>query len=142
MNYETNAETTAAVATGLDQIAAILGKDLGLDVPARELRERADSLRTNCFRVVVVGDFSRGKSTLVNALLGMQLLPQKVTPKQVDPVAFDFPTGPHASIESAGARSGRSQICKATQASCLVPPSSRSSNMVTSPACDFAFVIT
>lgn len=32
------------------------------------------------FRVIVVGGFSRGKSTLINALLGDKVLPAKMTP--------------------------------------------------------------
>jgi len=37
-------------------------------------------LRANMYSVVVLGEFKRGKSTLLNALIGNQLLPVDVTP--------------------------------------------------------------
>jgi GTPase SAR1 family protein len=39
-----------------------------------------DRLHSHDFTVVVLGEFSRGKTTLVNALLGQRLLPAKVRP--------------------------------------------------------------
>jgi hypothetical protein len=39
-----------------------------------------DRLATDAFRVMVVGDFKRGKSTFVNALLGANVLPMKAAP--------------------------------------------------------------
>lgn len=44
---------------------------------ARALRERTESRR---FTVAVVGDFKRGKSTFINALLGRAILPADVLP--------------------------------------------------------------
>lgn len=53
-----------------------------LDAPelaqrCEELVERAES---EVFRVAVVGEFKRGKSTLINALLGQEVLPADVLP--------------------------------------------------------------
>lgn len=49
-----------------------------------ELTERADALRLRVedrrFTVAVVGDFRRGKSTFINALLGAAVLPSDVAP--------------------------------------------------------------
>jgi ribosome biogenesis GTPase A len=42
-----------------------------------ELVERAES---EVFRIAVVGEFKRGKSTLINALLGQEVLPSDVLP--------------------------------------------------------------
>eukprot|EP00913_Durusdinium_trenchii_P022830 g21434.t1 len=54
----------------------------GLQNAVREfgLAVTRDSLLEDAFRVLVVGEFSRGKSTLINALLGAQVLPAKVAP--------------------------------------------------------------
>jgi len=60
---------------------AALGDDSALkmsdncDVVKRRLRD--------AFNVVVVGDFKRGKSTLINALIGSDVLPTAVTPETV-----------------------------------------------------------
>jgi GTP-binding protein EngB required for normal cell division len=47
---------------------------------ARRARELADKLEAERFNVVVVGEFKRGKTTLVNALLGAPVLPTAVVP--------------------------------------------------------------
>lgn len=49
--------------------------DLEMIEPAAALVERADRLENGCLRLAVVGSSRRGKSTLVNALLGEKLLP-------------------------------------------------------------------
>lgn len=39
-----------------------------------------EKMRTHPYKLAVVGEFNRGKSTLINALLGMNILPADVTP--------------------------------------------------------------
>jgi small GTP-binding protein len=59
----------------LDALSALAGPE---DQPAlAELRSRLQQKR---LRVLVAGEAKRGKSTLVNALLGRQVLPSGVTP--------------------------------------------------------------
>jgi GTP-binding protein EngB required for normal cell division len=45
--------------------------------PCEELQEK---IRTNTFNLVVVGQFKRGKTSLINALLGVDILPVAVVP--------------------------------------------------------------
>lgn len=45
--------------------------------PCEELKEK---IRTNTFNLVVVGQFKRGKTSLINALLGTDILPVAVVP--------------------------------------------------------------
>ncbi len=45
--------------------------------PCEELREKVE---TNTFNLVVVGQFKRGKTSLINALLGADILPVAVVP--------------------------------------------------------------
>lgn len=52
----------------------------GADGQARRLRQRAEALAREVFRLMVVGEFKRGKSTLINALIGAEVLPAKVAP--------------------------------------------------------------
>jgi GTPase SAR1 family protein len=74
------------VANGLRDIATLIGEmrddpvvlvsgekvvpGLGLIRPAEQLLERVTRIEKGCLRLAVVGAVSRGKSTLVNALLG------------------------------------------------------------------------
>src|SRR5712692_5590173 len=44
------------------------------------LDELARKVGEGVFRVLVLGEFKRGKSTLINALLGVPILPANVTP--------------------------------------------------------------
>lgn len=47
---------------------------------SEELNRTLDEMDAEAFRFVVVGEFSRGKSTVINALLGDRLLPSSVEP--------------------------------------------------------------
>jgi hypothetical protein len=78
MNYQEAERTAFLLADSLDEMATIV-RDLSLTDEAQKLRDRATQLREDRFRVVVVGEFKRGKSTLLNAMLGDQVLPQRVT---------------------------------------------------------------
>jgi hypothetical protein len=59
-------------------IAAVEG--IGLDAIHENLCLWRKKLDENRFLVLVFGDFARGKSTLINALLGKKILPSKVGP--------------------------------------------------------------
>ncbi|GAA3951156.1 hypothetical protein GCM10023085_37260 [Actinomadura viridis] len=70
-------ERTRAIAGDLE------GGPAGPGVTARHshtLDEAIKTLRRTTFRIMVFGDFSSGKSTLVNALLRAELLPMKENP--------------------------------------------------------------
>ncbi|WP_299410130.1 dynamin family protein [Acaryochloris sp. IP29b_bin.148] len=80
----------AQVAEHLDQIAQILTQSesagtqasgqLGLDRQINRVQTVSDHLKQGIFRLVVLGDLKRGKSTLINAILGERLLPSDVNP--------------------------------------------------------------
>lgn len=70
----------ADTADGFDRLAALLNGEGGLETAATRLRERARKLREGRFTLLVVGEFKRGKSTLLNAMLGRDLLPRKAAP--------------------------------------------------------------
>lgn len=63
----------------LDELAALAD---AADVPAiaRDAREVAERLDERRFFTAIVGQFKRGKSTLINALVGERLLPTGVAP--------------------------------------------------------------
>lgn len=64
----------------LMEIAAALGSIGGGSERARQLSDARTNLLHDAFRLMVVGEFKRGKSTLVNSLLGQDVLPARVAP--------------------------------------------------------------
>lgn len=59
----------------------LASKDLALSQETRLNIERVRNIVENdAFRVIVVGSFSRGKSTMINAIIGEDLLPAKLAP--------------------------------------------------------------
>ena len=61
------------------------------------LAQLIDKLRENRFNLVVLGAFKRGKSTLINALLGESLLPTAIVP--LTSVVTVLGYGEHLNIE-------------------------------------------
>ena len=53
---------------------------LGLPRHIRTLKSTAEQLQQGKYRIVVLGEMKRGKSTLINALVGEALLPSNVNP--------------------------------------------------------------
>ncbi|MFH1465172.1 MAG: dynamin family protein [Pseudomonadota bacterium] len=81
---------------------AVLGNDHlpGLRRQLADARARLD----RDFVLLVLGDFKRGKSTLINALLERELLPSDVTPETVsiNQVAWGSSIGVEAVLENGG----------------------------------------
>lgn len=58
-----------------------ISKETGLVTLSREIiEERIPSLQKGRITVVVLGEFNHGKSTVINALLGEEVLPMGITP--------------------------------------------------------------
>jgi GTPase SAR1 family protein len=66
----------------LDQVNDFQGllDEMKLDIELRRLKDIKMNLLEERFQVVVVGEFSRGKSTFINALLGKKILPSSAKP--------------------------------------------------------------
>jgi ribosome biogenesis GTPase A len=81
MGDATSFETRkAAIRTVLGRLATTADA-AGLPSTARDIREqRLPKLDSERLSLVVLGEFNHGKSTLINALLGQDLLPVGVTP--------------------------------------------------------------
>lgn len=62
------------------RIAASLAREMTNTGIERRLAEAIERLESNRFYLVVLGHFKRGKTTLINALLGEKLLPTAVVP--------------------------------------------------------------
>ena len=53
---------------------------LGLERDIQDITTASQNLRGGVFRLLVLGDMKRGKSTFLNALIGENLLPSDVNP--------------------------------------------------------------
>lgn len=75
-HLEAMAETLSAAETE----GATASGPLSLATQVKALHSVAGNLQQGIFRLMVLGDLKRGKSTLLNALLGERLLPSDVNP--------------------------------------------------------------
>src|ERR687885_2204564 len=77
------ADRLSNIATAINQselaAAAASGK-LGLETDSADINLASNNLRQGVFRLLVLGDMKRGKSTFLNALIGENLLPSDVNP--------------------------------------------------------------
>ncbi len=63
----------------LNQLSAI-ADDLGLQNQVQQIKRDIKNLDNEMFELVIVGEFSRGKSTFINAMLGRRMLPSRKSP--------------------------------------------------------------
>ena len=91
------AETSVCVdgASRLLQLAALAGK-LGAEPVAEEACELATRVSEGRFYVACVGQFKRGKSTLLNALVGHKAVPTGFVPVTAVPTVIRFGDKLHA----------------------------------------------
>lgn len=76
-------QVRAQVAASLDQMADTINQAEVLGDNTRDIddiRVASNNLRTGVFRLMVLGDMKRGKSTFLNALIGERILPSDVNP--------------------------------------------------------------
>lgn len=73
----------------LEDVAVLVGENqmindrkVGLNLPdvSHDCQEQAQLVRNGLFRVVVMGQFTTGKSTAINALIGAKVLPESMKP--------------------------------------------------------------
>ena len=63
----------------LNRLYVIL-QDMGLKEEMKKIKSSTEQIGKESFQIVVVGEFSRGKSTFINALLGKKILPSSPRP--------------------------------------------------------------
>jgi GTPase Era involved in 16S rRNA processing len=79
---------------------AVWAEALGADTVAQEARELAARVSEGRFYVACVGQFKRGKSTLINALIGAPVLPTGFIPVTAVPTVIRFGARTHARIRT------------------------------------------
>lgn len=85
-------DTTLTVADGAARLLhlATLAEELGAEEVSAESRELASRVSEGRFYVACVGQFKRGKSTLINALIGQPILPTGFIPVTAVPTVIRF----------------------------------------------------
>jgi replication fork clamp-binding protein CrfC len=74
-------QARAQVAASLDKMVdTIRSADLDITRDIDDIRVASNNLRNGVFRLMVLGDMKRGKSTFLNALIGERILPSDVNP--------------------------------------------------------------
>ena len=71
---------------------------VGQSGKAEALRELSSDIQNDFFTIVVLGEFKRGKSTFVNALLGEKILPTDVLPETATINAIMYSPTPTLSV--------------------------------------------
>ncbi len=69
----------ALIRDGIDEIIGKISETVG-DNRRKWLDELAEKLNQGQFNLVIMGQFKRGKSTLINALLGAEVVPTAIIP--------------------------------------------------------------
>ena len=85
MSKDKNERLVSALSTMADCVGSrqVIGNNeigLGMLLQSNRCREEAQLVKDGLFRVVVMGTFTSGKSTLINALLGKKVLPESALP--------------------------------------------------------------
>ncbi len=81
---------------------AALGEELGVSRVHGEARDLALRVAEGRFYVACIGQFKRGKSTLINALVGERILPVGFIPVTTVPTVIRFGAKPGARIQTRG----------------------------------------
>ena len=96
-------ERDAPLSSTLARLADI-AEELGDAAAAREARQEHERVGDARFFVACVGQFKRGKSTLLNALLGEPILPVGVVPVTSVVTILRYGDAPRATVEFADGR--------------------------------------
>lgn len=90
-------EQRSELASDIEQFSQHL-KALGHSAHSTHLTTIRDRLLTDDFRILVCGEFKRGKSCLINAMLGEKILPMKVAPCTATITEVTYDTHPSVTV--------------------------------------------
>lgn len=76
LNYQ---GMVSAVTAGIAQLDGVC-RHVSMDTQADELNDAGNKLKNHIFSVGIMGEFRRGKSTVINALLGQEIVPSDIVP--------------------------------------------------------------
>lgn len=87
-------------------------EELDLDNTAKSIGDTIEKVANEHFEVAIVGEFKRGKSTLINALLGEEVLPADVLPATATLNRVTYSESPYVEVEYKNGESERVDIDK------------------------------
>ncbi len=97
ISYQGYQKMIADINTALVQTGEVL-KQLELTDQAKQAEEAASRLKSHVFTVGIMGEFKRGKSTVINALLGQKIAPADVVPASATVNRITYGLTPRATI--------------------------------------------
>lgn len=95
--YQGYQEMVIKVNSGLEQMEKICGQ-LGLNDRSEGLRATGERMASHKFSVGILGEFKRGKSTVINSLLEKEIVPSDVLPTSATMNRITYDMNPHAQI--------------------------------------------
>jgi predicted GTPase len=99
-DYDGPASAISSSTNGASRLLQLaeLAEEVGAEHIVEEARELAARVSEGRFYVACVGQFKRGKSTLLNALVGCAVLPAGYVPVTAVPTVIRFGDQPHARV--------------------------------------------
>ena len=108
-SYASYKETTGELKKNLETLLE-LSDEISLSNTAKSIKETLEKTKNEHFEVAIVGEFKRGKSTLINALLGQEVLPADVLPATATLNRVTYSKDPYVQVEYKDGRSERVDI--------------------------------
>jgi len=97
VSYDGYQNMVAQVNTGLTQLEELCGR-LNLDKNSETLLRSRRKLASHHFSVGILGEFKRGKSTVINSLLGEEIMPADILPCSATMNRVTYDLAPHAKL--------------------------------------------
>lgn len=94
VNYQT---LLSKVVTGTSELVKVC-RDLELDGRVESLNAVKEKMQNHSFSVGIMGEFKRGKSTVINAMLGKEILPADILPCSATLNQIKWDAKPHAEV--------------------------------------------
>ena len=115
--YPPSVPTVTSDVDGASRLLCLaeLAEELGSPRIAEEARDLANRIAEGRFYVACVGQFKRGKSTLINALIGDAVLPVGFTPVTAVPTVIRFGDQRKARIQAANGSWQDVSVCDLNQ---------------------------
>lgn len=97
-DYETYQNMVMTVNTGLREMKKLC-KDLKLDENGKALQKAGEKLENHKFAVGIMGEFKRGKSTVINSLLEKEIMPADIMPATATMNRVTYDLQPRAELQ-------------------------------------------
>lgn len=103
-SYSAYNDTVKTLTESLEKLLD-LSEQVSLSNNAASIRDTIDKIANEHFEVAIVGEFKRGKSTLINAMLGEEVLPADVLPATATLNRVTYSEEPYVEVEYKDGRS-------------------------------------